>query len=156
MKRKIITVLLLVIAVIAVMEIRNNKRNNATGCASGVCTLPIPPEENMPEGLIEKTSVAKRALPKLIDLGASSCIPCKMMAPILDEMKETFSGHFEVEFIDVRENKAAAKPYNIRIIPTQIFYDAEGKELFRHEGFFAREELLKKWKQLGYDFAEQQ
>ena len=93
----------------------------------------------------------KNPLPKLLDLGASKCIPCKMMAPILEELKKEHAGKLEVEFIDVWKNPDAAKQYGIEVIPTQIFHDATGKELFRHIGFFAKEDILAKWKELGVD-----
>jgi thioredoxin 1 len=93
-------------------------------------------------------------LPKLIDLGATKCIPCKMMAPILEELKKEYAGRMNVEFIDVWENREAGKPYNIEMIPTQIFFDAAGKELFRHQGFFGKEDILAKWQELGVAFAE--
>ena len=60
----------------------------------------------------------------------------------------------QVDFIDVWQNPDAGKQYGIKMIPTQIFYDATGKELFRHEGFFAKEEILAKWAELGVHFAE--
>ncbi len=91
------------------------------------------------------------ALPRLVDLGADKCIPCKMMAPILDELKTAYAGQFDVEFIDVWKNPDAGKSYGIRSIPTQIFYDAGGQELFRHEGFFPKEDILAKWKELGVE-----
>ncbi len=96
-------------------------------------------------------TAAAPPLPKLLDLGAGKCIPCKRMMPILAELEETFAGVLEVEFIDVWENPDAAKPWGVRLIPTQIFLDPEGKELFRHEGFFPREDILAQWKRLGYD-----
>ena len=77
---------------------------------------------------------AAQALPKLLDLGATKCIPCKMMAPVLEELKTEFAGRLEVEFIDVWKNPDAGKKYKIKLIPTQIFFDASGKERFRHEG----------------------
>jgi len=96
---------------------------------------------------------AVQKLPKLIDLGAHKCIPCKKMAPILDELARDYTGVFDVEFIDVwqPENKEKAQAYGIESIPTQIFFDAEGKELWRHVGFISKEDLLNKWKELGYD-----
>ncbi len=94
------------------------------------------------------------ALPKLVDLGAKTCIPCKMMAPILEELKTQFKDKLEVVFIDVWENPDQAKEYRIKLIPTQIFYDDAGKELFRHEGFYSREDILGKWKEFGFDFAD--
>jgi len=92
-------------------------------------------------------------LPKLIDLGATKCIPCKMMAPILEELKAEYAGKLNVVFIDVWENPEASKQHGINLIPTQIFLDAEGKELFRHEGFFSKEDILAKWKELGVELA---
>ena len=90
-------------------------------------------------------------LPRLVDLGADKCIPCKAMAPILAELKTNYVGQLEVEFIDVWKKPDAAKPYKIKLIPTQIFYDATGKERFRHEGFFSKEDILAKWKELGVE-----
>lgn len=97
---------------------------------------------------------AAEALPKLLDLGAKACIPCKMMAPILDELTTEYAGRFDVEFIDVwiKENAEKAKAYGIGSIPTQIFFGRDGKELWRHEGFIAKADILAKWKELGYDF----
>jgi thiol-disulfide isomerase/thioredoxin len=94
---------------------------------------------------------AETKLPRLVDLGADKCIPCKMMAPILKELKTEYAGRMDVEFIDVWKNPDAGKPYKIQLIPTQIFFDASGKERFRHEGFFGKEDILAKWKELGVD-----
>lgn len=97
--------------------------------------------------------VAPARLPRLLDLGAGKCVPCKMMKPILDELKRDYADRFVTEFIDVWENPDAAKPYGIEVIPTQIFYDAEGRERFRHVGFFGKEDILGKWEELGVDRA---
>ncbi|MBP7865326.1 MAG: thioredoxin family protein [Acidobacteria bacterium] len=91
-------------------------------------------------------------LPKLVDLGAKKCVPCKMMAPILDELAKDFKGKLIVEFIDVWQNPEAGDKYGIQSIPTQIFYDADGKEFFRHEGFYPREEILARFAEKGYRF----
>lgn len=88
-------------------------------------------------------------LPRLVDLGADKCIPCKLMAPILKELRQTYSNDLEVTFIDVWKNPEAGEEYGIQIIPTQIFYGSDGKERFRHQGFYSREEILAKWKELG-------
>ena len=90
-------------------------------------------------------------LPRLVDLGAGKCIPCKMMAPILEEMKKQYAGKLDVEFVDVWQNPDVAWKQAVEIIPTQIFFDAAGKELFRHTGFFGKEDMLAKWKELGVD-----
>ncbi len=90
-------------------------------------------------------------LPKLVDLGADKCIPCKAMAPILKDLKAEYAGRMDVEFIDVWKNPEPGKAYKIKMIPTQIFFDASGKERFRHVGFYGKEDILGKWKELGLE-----
>ena len=156
MKKNILIIGLLIIAVVAVMELKKQKHNHAPGeCPDGICVLPFPAEKMVPPELYTNNVHQTENLPRLLDLGAGKCVPCKAMAPILDEMAATFAGQLNVEFIDVWENEAAKEEYEIRMIPTQIFFDAEGNELFRHEGFYSREEMLAKWQELGFEFAEQ-
>ncbi|MBN1391638.1 MAG: thioredoxin family protein [Sedimentisphaerales bacterium] len=102
---------------------------------------------------IQQPSETKK-LPRLVDLGADKCVPCKMMAPILEEIKKDYAGVINVEFIDVWKEPDKAKEYGVSIIPTQIFYDAAGKELFRHEGFYSKEDILGKWKELGVELTK--
>ena len=90
-------------------------------------------------------------LPRLVDLGADRCVPCKAMAPILESLRIEYAGQFEVQFIDVWRNPAAGEPFRIYAIPTQVFFDASGRELLRHSGFFSKEEILATWKRLGYE-----
>jgi thioredoxin 1 len=84
---------------------------------------------------------APAVLPRLVDLGAGKCIPCKRMAPILEALKIDYAGAVNVQFIDVWKDPKAGKPYGIRLIPTQVFFDRTGRERFRHEGFFGREDI---------------
>jgi thioredoxin 1 len=91
-------------------------------------------------------------LPCLVEFSAGDCGPCKTMAPILDELAREYKGRLRIEIIDIWKRPAAGEEHNIRMYPTQIFYDAMGNELFRHEGFFSREDILAKWKDLGQDF----
>jgi thioredoxin 1 len=88
-------------------------------------------------------------LPRLVDLGADRCAACKQMAPILAELKLEYAGRATIEFIDVWKNPEAGKAYGVRIIPTQIFYDREGREVWRHEGFLPREQIIARLKELG-------
>lgn len=140
---KVIIVLVLVAGIGAVIAMKN--RNNEPQ---------VTPDPPSPLETTEVASLPRSAagLPKMIDLGAGKCIPCKMMAPILEELKKEYQGRFDVVFVDVWEKPDEAKRYGINIIPTQIFFDASGKELFRHEGFFSREDILGTWKQFGFDF----
>lgn len=132
-KQNIIIVLLLITAVVIVLGLKSKKQQLAQ-----INTQ-------------ETSAGANLHLPKLLELGSVTCIPCKMMAPILDELKTTYAGQLNVEFIDTISNKNEAEQYNVRVIPTQIFLDADSKVLFRHEGFFAKEDILTKWKELGYN-----
>ena len=92
-------------------------------------------------------------LPRLVDLGADRCIPCKAMAPILVELRAEYAGRMQVDFIDVWKNPSAGDPYHIYSIPTQIFFDEHGRELTRHLGFLSKEDILATWKRVGYDFS---
>lgn len=91
-------------------------------------------------------------IPRLVDLGADQCIPCKAMAPILVELRREYAGRMQVDFIDVWKNPGAEQPHNIYAIPTQIFFDPSGKELTRHEGFISKADILATWKRVGYEF----
>ena len=126
---------------------------------AGAMYLKERPEEPQAEASAPKGSSASAAdsqkaqsqagIPRLVDLGAGKCIPCKLIAPILDELQKEYKGKFDVVVIDVWKDASAGRAYRIRVIPTQIFYDANGKELFRHEGFYSKEDILAKWKELG-------
>lgn len=86
---------------------------------------------------------APAALPRLVDLGAGKCIPCKKMAPIIEELRTDYATIVDVVFLDVWKDPKAGTPYRIRLIPTQVFFDREGREVHRHEGFMSREEIEK-------------
>lgn len=86
-----------------------------------------------------------------IELGSVRCIPCKKMMPIMKEIEKEYGDQVKVVFHDVwtPEGKPFAAKYKIKLIPTQVFLDNEGNEYFRHQGFFAKEELVKVLKQKG-------
>jgi len=91
--------------------------------------------------------------PALVDVGAKQCIPCKMMEPILEELKAEYAGVLRVEFIDVQVDPQTATKLGVRGIPTQIFYDASGKERYRHMGYMSKERILATFKKLGIELA---
>lgn len=109
--------------------------------------------DNSPASMTQ-SSAADHKLPRLVDVGADKCIPCIKMAPILDQLREDFQGEMEVVFVDVWKKREEAARYGIQMIPTQIFYAADGKELYRHTGFYGREDILSKWRELGYNFKD--
>jgi thioredoxin 1 len=139
---KTIIVAALLVAVGIVVAIKQNKTNLPSQFSDdNTANTFVTTEPNKTKSI--------KPMPLLLDLGAGKCIPCKKMVPILEELKVEFADTFKVEFIDVWENPEEAKKYGIKLIPTQIFYDASGKELFRHEGFFSRKDILAKWKKFG-------
>ena len=134
---KIIIVTVLIAAVATAIVIRRNRSSGEKM-----------PDEYKPEQLLGK------GLPTLVDLGSDQCQACKMMIPIIEELKTEYTGKLQVNFLDARKYSQLSKLYGIKLIPTQIFYDTDGKELFRHEGFFAKADILAKWKELGVDLTE--
>jgi len=85
----------------------------------------------------------------MVDIGAKKCIPCKMMAPIMEELEKEYKGKASILFIDVWEYPNEAPKYGIRTIPTQIFYDKDGKEVFRHVGFMDKKSIVTMLEKLG-------
>ena len=93
--------------------------------------------------------VPKPGMVTMVDLGAHTCIPCKMMAPILEKLTKTYNDKAAIVFIDVWEEPDLAKKYKISLIPTQIFFDKDGKEIFRHQGFMSEEEIVEQLSTMG-------
>ncbi len=87
--------------------------------------------------------------PTVIDLGARTCIPCKKMAPILEGLSKEYKGKANVLFIDVHDDNAAAERFKVRMIPTQVFFNAQGKEVKRHIGFMDKADIVKELKAAG-------
>mgnify|MGYP001599387705 CR=1 FL=1 len=148
---KIVIVIVLIVAVAIVITLKQNyKTNPGTDIFEGPIKIMNDPKV---KGLDAVEGKSTKGLPRMVDLGADKCIPCKMMAPILEELKREYEGKLIVDFIDVWKNPDEGPKYNIKLIPTQIFFDASGKEQFRHEGFISKEDILAKWKELGIDLS---
>jgi len=93
--------------------------------------------------------IAKISLPKLLDFGAGTCIPCKKMAPILQELAEEYKGRVVIKIIEVYQERELTRANGIRLIPTQIFFDAKDKEVYRHMGFMDKEQIKNVFKTMG-------
>ncbi|MBU0743551.1 thioredoxin family protein [bacterium] len=126
---RIAVVLLVVTAAVAVVAVKDGRRADEPAASAGA-----------------------DAIPRLVDLGSDKCTQCKMMAPILDDLREEYAGRLDVVFIDVYKTEGAAKRYGVSVIPTQIFYAVDGAELYRHVGFYSGQEILAKWRELGVEF----
>lgn len=97
----------------------------------------------------EPKKQADKALPTMLELGSVGCKPCEYMAPIIDSLSKELAGKVVVEFHDVNRDPTLADKYQIMVIPTQVFLDADGRELFRHTGVFEKPEILAKMRELG-------
>jgi len=91
-----------------------------------------------------KTVIPAKDTVTMIDLGSTSCIPCKLMEPILEQLKEQYQGRAAILFVDVVKDRDMAREFNIRAIPTQIFFDKTGQEVWRHAGFLEKKIITKK------------
>ena len=87
----------------------------------------------------------------MVDIGAKACIPCKMMIPVIESLSEEYEGRAAIVFIDVWKNPDETPKFGLRAIPTQIFYDKDGNEVMRHEGYFSKEEIIKVLTRLGVE-----
>lgn len=94
-------------------------------------------------------TVPVQGMTTMLDLGAKACIPCKMMIPVIESLSQEYAGRAGIVFIDVWKNPDEARKFGIKIIPTQIFYDKDGREVMRHEGYFSKEEIIKVLAKLG-------
>jgi len=161
MKRNVIGIASVVIALAVTCSVAANLKTGA------VCPKPVVAKKaaaakpntkakatTAAKALAKRTESRPKPLPRLLDLGATTCVPCKMMAKVLDELRKDYKGKLQVDFIDVKKDAAAVAKYNIKLIPLQIFYDAKGKELYRHEGYYPKADIVKKFKELGIDLAK--
>jgi thioredoxin 1 len=143
-----IGILVLAVGGLAILIVLESQRRMDSGCG---CTSPLPMQSgdygNDPP--INTYPASQQKLPRMVDLGRTMCIPCKAMAPILEEAKEEYQGRAIIEFIDVGDHPDQARKYGIELIPTQIFLDAEGREVWRHEGFLSKEEIAKQLAEMG-------
>jgi thioredoxin 1 len=107
------------------------------------------PANSVPPAATSVVFSGKAGLPSLIDLGSDKCIPCKAMQPVLASLRSKYKDKLNVDFIDVWEDEAAGAKYDVKSIPTQVFLDGKGKEVYRHTGFFSVSEIEAKMNELG-------
>ena len=87
----------------------------------------------------------------MIDLGATECVPCKMMATILEKLEAAYRDRAVIAFIDVWKHRDQAPRFGIRAIPTQVFFDADGKEVYRHQGFMSEAAIVEQLTRMGIE-----
>ena len=93
--------------------------------------------------------VPVKGMVTLIDLGADQCVPCKMMAPILSKLQKDYKDKAAIVVIDVYKHNDQVQRFGIRAIPTQIFYDPNGKEVYRHVGFMSEKAIVEQLSKMG-------
>lgn len=93
----------------------------------------------------------KSGKPTVLDLGAGTCVPCKMMKPIFAELQNEMGDRVNFLILEISEYRHLANRYNVRLIPTQIFFDKDGNVFWRHEGFLSKDDIKKKLKEIGIE-----
>lgn len=106
------------------------------------------PESNTDEDF---KNALKSGKPFLTDFGANSCLPCRQLRPILKEINNELSGKTRALVIDVYKYQDLAREYKVQLIPTLVFFDAKGKEVFRHVGVMDKEKIVAKLKEIGME-----
>ncbi len=109
-------------------------------------TSPVPDLASIP-----LQSALSSDKPTLAEFGWRTCIPCKEMKPILEELAAEYEGRLNVVIVEVYEQQELTRQYGIMAIPTQIFFDSSGTETIRHIGFYPKEDIIVQLKKMGID-----
>jgi len=152
--KKILLALMVMLFVVSLLasggeEATEAKTEKSTTCKTKICGSTTC--ENTSDKPASSESVAEASevnnentsLPKItfLELGSTTCIPCKKMKPVLKSISEKYGDQIKVEFIDLKEDRAAAKKYKIRMMPTQVFLNEKGEEVHRHVGYYPEEQI---------------
>lgn len=98
-----------------------------------------------------RTSVQPGPLPRFVDVGTTTCVPCRVMLGVMDELREKYPDSMVVQFVDIAVEPEEAARYQVRAIPSQVFYAPDGRELYRHVGVIRADDVVAKWAELGYE-----
>ena len=123
--KKTLTIIIVLTAVAGVIVLKKNRKEPAA---------PLP--RHTP------------GLPRLLDLGSKGCTACTILEPVLEELRTNYMGRLQVDFVDVWKHGQVAADYGVEIIPVQIFFDANGHELYRHQGFISAQDIMEKFAEL--------
>lgn len=89
--------------------------------------------------------------PTLAEFGSTTCIPCKQMKPILEELAGTYKDKVNIVIIEIYDNRDLANQYKIMAMPTQVIFDSNGQEVNRHMGFWDKADIVAQFKQMGIE-----
>jgi len=117
----------------------------------GIMSCSPPADEVLPSDItkIPLDRVLGKGKPTLAEFGWRTCIPCKAMKPILEELAVEYKDEVNVIIVEVYDHEDLSRRYGIRGIPTQIFFDKDGKEVARHAGYIAKEDILTLFSKIG-------
>jgi thioredoxin 1 len=105
-----------------------------------------PPATNTKEDFQKAVGSGK---PVLVDFGSNDCMPCRLLRPILKDIGKEYAGRAHVLVIDIYDQKELARQYKVQVVPTLVFFDAKGKEVYRHLGALDKEAIVAKLKEIG-------
>lgn len=111
----------------------------------------VEPEPQKPKPEPEKVAEKPKTLPRMWDYGSTNCLPCMEMEKILTPLITEYAGKVDVRIVNVYENREQTQKARIQVIPTQIFYSPDGKELYRHIGVYPRDSIVAKFKEFGWE-----
>lgn len=93
---------------------------------------------------------APKLLPRFVDIGTTTCVPCRVMLGVMEELEAEYADNLKIEFVNMKNDPQTAEKLGVRTIPTQVFFSPEGKELWRHIGVIRAKDVIAKWAELGY------
>ena len=147
--------IVLIVVSIAIGGVIWSKNSNIARMNSDSVSSSAPSTSNDQVEVEPNTSVTQNiGKARMLDLGSVSCVACKAMIPVMDELKAEYPNDLQVDFIDVWKDNSAADKYRVSAIPTQIFYDKTGKELYRHIGAIDKKAILAKFAELGVSLSK--
>lgn len=144
MKKRILTLALLMFT-ITMLSIQTSCSSPRSGKPD---PIPTQPKVTFAE------EIANYGKPVMVDFGSTSCVPCKMMVPVLEELETKYAKQLKTIFVHVNEDQDKTQEFAIKMIPTQIFFDATGKELERHTGFISTQDILSTFKKYNITITE--
>lgn len=143
----IVTISIIVVIILGMVIYKSSTKEETKTNNTGIWALDVKAD-------FKKEDVLNSGYPALLDIGGAECIPCKSMRSVLEELNEEWQGKIVVNFVDYWKYPDLAKQFNFSSIPTQFFYDKDGKLYTTHVGAITKAEVIKIFKEMGYSFDE--
>lgn len=149
---RIIIVVAMVAAVAGVLYVKAGEKDTAVEQAVAMNPPDAPADASADPAPSDTAAAAETSTvgkAKLMCFGAERCVPCRMMIPVREALAEAYPDTLIIEFVDVWKDRSAGERSNIRVIPTAIFINAEGNEVYRQEGYMDKDTIVAKFKEHG-------